>query len=296
MASQMFISYIDPNVTDTAYTPFVNIENLFDTMYITSEFNSGGAVKASGIDIPNLHGIYPVQHPVKDQNLDFKFLFRGLVSPSTTKPIMREFVTFLYSIGVFHVKYDDEDVYRRMQFYSSDDYEVFNGIFGYDIELTITLKCVDSLVYATEYTSEQIINYSAVGDQPTFMTSGIHRTNSLGGFPVIIMFITSYRQDGRLSIADNHGNVVSIPSATVLTNSQRTLTIDCDQQTITGNRWFNSAVGAPTEDLTSYAEGSFPEIQYGLNNFLLQGSFYQQSPTNGSIAVSMDIGYLERWL
>lgn len=153
------ISYVDPFLSSTGYTDFIDFEDLspgsgypYRLMYLGAEEFAGSAVKGNLLDLQGSHGGIPVESKMRSKDVTFRFLIRRFNSEYDVNIVAKEFVTFLYSIGEFHVTFSDSSVYRRYIYNSSDNYTILDGIFGYDAQLVLTFTAIDSLQWEKELT------------------------------------------------------------------------------------------------------------------------------------------------
>lgn len=152
MANTVQVSYKDPTIfgqgEESPWTPFTELNTLFPSVYyLSSPYTAGGTTKNKGEDLPGVHGTIYYYTPVASQDVALTFVVRSTTSKAAVKALVREFVTWVYSIGEFRLSYNNEQYYRRFIYDTPDQFEVFPGIFGYDVELTINCNCIDSMVY-----------------------------------------------------------------------------------------------------------------------------------------------------
>lgn len=161
MARTLQVSYISLNSPNKEiWTDYTDINTLYPEISLLEvPYTAGGRVKIIGENLPGIHGIYPVKGMVAEQSLVCRFLIRHRNSSQDAQAVARKFVTWLYNVGEIRVSFDNEQLYRRMKYTDAEQYKVFDGIHGYDIELVVTFTALDSLVYLWDQ-----IQYNTVFD------------------------------------------------------------------------------------------------------------------------------------
>lgn len=153
----------EPIPQEQTWSDFLPLSSYFPNVIFLGSSNVGSApLKRSGENLPGKHGIYPVYSPVSDTQKQFEFLVRSPNSEIESRETVKNFVKWLYSQGEIRISFNEESQYRRMMYNSGSDYNMINGVYGYDAHFTFTLTCIDSLSYSKEIVSQRI-NYSYYG-------------------------------------------------------------------------------------------------------------------------------------
>lgn len=138
-----------------SWTGFREVENLFPGIQVLAVPHTlGSSVKLTGEDLPGINGIYPMPGKLASQSLTCRFLARA-ETPEEVQRLASNFTTFLYTHDEMRISYDNETWFRRMKYGSSEQYEIFEGTKGYDIEIVVTLLAIDSLIHQK---SESVFN------------------------------------------------------------------------------------------------------------------------------------------
>lgn len=173
MARQLYIQY---PMSTGVWSSFQDVKTLFPGVtYIGSQRIGGGAMKADGIDIPGIHGIYPTYYKTAAHQVVYSFYVRSTAPLSGNNGIgtatqedksvlintVREFTSWLYSMGELHLSEDISSpgayrFYNRFKYKSIDDYNILMGAFGLDIRLDVTLVAIDALKYNMDMVQDSV--------------------------------------------------------------------------------------------------------------------------------------------
>lgn len=200
MATTMEISYktkklvllgSQPTAQEQDFTNFVELSKLFPGIHFLRSTTVGSAPpKNLGEDLPGRQGIVNFYSPVTQKTKRLTFLCRNVNNESGTREQIKNFVSWLYSIGEFRVSFNSESQYRRMIYNSGQDYDMFFGTYGYDAEFSLDFTCLDSISYSRSYTQVPMqyqANYSSAWDRYWLYSSTSDRdTLTLDYTPAII--------------------------------------------------------------------------------------------------------------
>lgn len=196
----VYVSYLNAGEW-TIFAPLIG--NFPLITHVDSDYGIGASAKALGVNLPAIHGIYPTVHPTESQPINFSFLVRSLDSPNLAISEAENFVTWLYSLDVFHLAEMTSPIYRRYKFNSVDPYKVIFGKYGYDIILNITFQPIDPMNYQREITTISTNEFSKilisdVGDPPDngILFSAEYTDTILEVQPTIIINFNATQQSG----------------------------------------------------------------------------------------------------
>lgn len=295
MARTMYISFVDPNTDNDDFLAFRNIESLHKgLMFVDNTLNAGAAAKAVGIDIPNRHGIYPVEHPVKESTETLDFVIRDIDSKAIAENEVYNFVTWIYSIGEFRVSFDEETYYRRAKYSDVSQLEFLNGRFGIDIRLQVTVVYIDSMVYNRD-TPIQRFDSLSLNEESRILTVETNFVSNYLDTPLVLnieydSYINQTNSEGvRMMYVQVNDDVINFTANRAYGGAgqaQSTLTIDSNLLTATNKTTFGSNINEI--DLTADINGSFPFLKYGLNKI--------KFVTGVSIGDANKPSYINFWL
>lgn len=319
----IYISYMDAG----EWTIFSSLTDRFPLIrYLGSNYIIGTQVKSLGIDLPNVFGIYPTEHPTGSREVTFSFLVRSLENQTEAVQVAEELITFLYVIGEFHLSEQTSPIYRRYKFNNVNQSTVFFGKYGYDIELVFTFTAIDTMNYERELTSinvplTPIVETTDEGTRYLFigeMSDTVLRARPLITITANQNFVTeeSYFAFTNVREQQSIGFAFTMLDGPIVTPN--TYIIDCENRTAVFNYRKSAGGGAAgqyrdynlvqtmyaiTNDIKAVDDPytlindkylfDFPNINYGTTQVAI--CLYNRSGA-GSASCTMNIIYRRRWL
>lgn len=172
---------------DVCYLNGVNAEEIF-IRNVSSIMETNGicrflgvtratnTVKGIGIDIEEMHGVYPIHTPLQSSTIDLEFLVYNLqinkdnYNSSSGNNQQSYFKHFISAVKTwFYNNSRDEPIkltidnneygrqYTNVQFYSANITEILSGIMGMSAKINISLTAIDGLWYNRRTTSQQVL-------------------------------------------------------------------------------------------------------------------------------------------
>lgn len=307
MARQLYISYSTGVDSDRnkIWSDFTAISGLFpNIIFLDSDNLSGGNTKSVGVDIPNMHGIYPIQHPIKNTNKEFNFLARSTESREEAEGFMYRFLTYIYSYGEIRLSYFESVVgdYRRYKYYGSSDYGYLNGISGHDVTFTVTLTAIDTIKYSKQSTIIQTEGTATGNSYSTELTVG-GEVQTLENTPVYIKMTLDSPNGGQffnlyITVTNSFGEqrvFQSIGMQALTGNNGAILEIDSGVHTDSYKITQANREGDTVLNMLQYANGVFPAIDYGENTIVITVTPYTENWNSGT-TITTELEYYQELL